>query len=112
MPEKEYPVTGVGIGLRRDLMTEVEAHRAPGIDFMEVAPENWINVGGFSRQTIQGIDRALPIHYPRSVPVAGQPCPTGRRPPAVDQAISGRARRSAATASTSVTAPMTATSTI
>ena len=46
MPEKKYPVSGVGIGLRRDLMTEVESHRAPGIDFMEVAPENWINVGG------------------------------------------------------------------
>lgn len=46
MHRNDYPVTGVGIGLRRDLLDEAERHDAAGIDFMEVAPENWINVGG------------------------------------------------------------------
>jgi len=39
-------VTGSGLGLRRDLLDELEANFSVDIDFMEVAPENWIGVGG------------------------------------------------------------------
>lgn len=43
---KEYPVHGAGLGLRRALLGPL-ANVSPGqIDFMEVAPENWIGVGG------------------------------------------------------------------
>lgn len=41
-----YPVTGAGLGLRRELMSELEANPSSNIDFMEVAPENWIGLGG------------------------------------------------------------------
>lgn len=41
-----YSVNGAGLGLRRDLMTELEATPSRDIDFMEVAPENWIGIGG------------------------------------------------------------------
>lgn len=43
----DFPVLGAGLGLRRgQLMDEIEqAHDLP-IDFMEVAPENWIPMGG------------------------------------------------------------------
>ncbi len=37
---------GAGLGLRRALLNEVLAQEPAGIDFVEVAPENWINVGG------------------------------------------------------------------
>lgn len=41
-----YPVNGVGLGLRRSMMGELMADPPWDVDFMEVAPENWIGVGG------------------------------------------------------------------
>ena len=48
MSEKssQYPVSGAGLGLRRPIANELMADPPADIDFMEVAPENWINVGG------------------------------------------------------------------
>lgn len=40
------PIAGAGLGLRRGLLTPLEAVAPGAIDFMEVAPENWIGVGG------------------------------------------------------------------
>ncbi|MZR61559.1 DUF692 domain-containing protein [Alcanivorax sp. DP30] len=40
------PVSGVGLGLRRALMGPLSRTESPPIDFMEVAPENWIPMGG------------------------------------------------------------------
>lgn len=40
-----YPVAGKGLGLRRALMGPLEDHGTTA-DFMEVAPENWIDLGG------------------------------------------------------------------
>ena len=42
----QYPVSGVGLGLRRGLLDKLMANPPADIDFMEVAPENWIGVGG------------------------------------------------------------------
>lgn len=44
--QDHYPVSGVGLGLRRSMMDELMADPPWGVDFMEVAPENWIGVGG------------------------------------------------------------------
>jgi uncharacterized protein (UPF0276 family) len=44
--EQQYPVSGSGLGLRRGLMNKLMADPPEEVDFMEVAPENWINVGG------------------------------------------------------------------
>ncbi len=41
-----YPVSGAGLGLRRGLIPELLEHGTAGIDFFELAPENWIGVGG------------------------------------------------------------------
>jgi hypothetical protein len=41
-----YPVSGAGLGLRRGLMDQMMADPPTDVDFMEVAPENWIHVGG------------------------------------------------------------------
>jgi uncharacterized protein (UPF0276 family) len=48
MAEKEsrYPVSGAGLGLRRGLIDKLMAEEPVDVDFMEVAPENWIGVGG------------------------------------------------------------------
>ncbi|MEM9386954.1 MAG: DUF692 domain-containing protein [Pseudomonadota bacterium] len=42
---RRYPVAGAGLGLRRDFLTKAMA-TPPTVDFMEVAPENWVGVGG------------------------------------------------------------------
>lgn len=44
--DKDYKVHGAGLGLRRDSMKQLLQTPAPQIGFMEVAPENWIGVGG------------------------------------------------------------------
>ncbi|AZN34294.1 MULTISPECIES: DUF692 domain-containing protein [Pseudoalteromonas] len=41
----------VGLGLRREMLDELLAHTPKQIDFMEVAPENWLKLGGrFKKQ--------------------------------------------------------------
>lgn len=42
----KYPVQGAGLGLRRGLIDQLMANPPDAVDFMEVAPENWIRVGG------------------------------------------------------------------
>ena len=42
----QYPVNGAGLGLRRALVDKLMAEPPVDVDFMEVAPENWIHVGG------------------------------------------------------------------
>lgn len=39
-------ITGAGLGLRRDFLNEYDALDQSDVDFMEVAPENWIPYGG------------------------------------------------------------------
>ncbi len=43
---KTYAVDGVGLGLRRGMLDTLREHPESDVDFMEVAPENWIGVGG------------------------------------------------------------------
>jgi uncharacterized protein len=55
-----FPVTGAGIGLRRSLLDEFLSQDSIPVDFMEVAPENWIGLGGrFGKQF-----RAFTERYP------------------------------------------------
>jgi uncharacterized protein (UPF0276 family) len=44
--ESQYPVQGAGLGLRRPLADKLMADPPTDVDFMEIAPENWIHVGG------------------------------------------------------------------
>ncbi|WP_018693173.1 HvfB family MNIO-type RiPP peptide maturase [Algicola sagamiensis] len=44
-------LNGVGLGLRREMLDEMLEHCPEAINFLEVAPENWIKLGGkFGRQ--------------------------------------------------------------
>lgn len=57
---EQHNLTGAGLGLRRALLSPLADHLPSQISFLEVAPENWINVGGkFSRRF-----RELLSHYP------------------------------------------------
>ena len=42
----QYPVQGAGLGLRRSLCEPLSSVSLEQVQFLEVAPENWINVGG------------------------------------------------------------------
>ena len=39
-------LNGAGLGLRRPLLTDILQHPPENVDFYEIAPENWITIGG------------------------------------------------------------------
>ena len=41
-----FPVYGAGLGLRRSMLDTLSELTSDDLDFMEIAPENWIGVGG------------------------------------------------------------------
>ena len=45
-PTSKHPVSGAGLGLRRPIADQLKVVPDGAIDFMEIAPENWIHVGG------------------------------------------------------------------
>ena len=56
-----YPVQGAGLGLRRALIGSL-ADAIPGqIDFMEIAPENWIDVGGRYGRLFHRVSEQVPL---------------------------------------------------
>jgi uncharacterized protein (UPF0276 family) len=57
---QRYPVTGAGLGLRRGLVEPLLRADPGQADFLEVAPENWIGVGGRLGRRL----RALTERYP------------------------------------------------
>ena len=56
-----YPVTGSGLGLRRDLLNELEENFPAEIEFMEVAPENWIGIGGRLGKRFRAFTEKVPF---------------------------------------------------
>ena len=51
MSSSHYKLEGSGLGLRRSMLGSLAEANPSEIDFMEVAPENWIGVGGsFGKQ--------------------------------------------------------------
>jgi uncharacterized protein (UPF0276 family) len=60
MNQMSYPVHGAGLGLKRAFMGSLVDQPSDTIDFLEIAPENWIGVGGaYGRQL-----RSLTERYP------------------------------------------------
>ena len=54
-----YPVSGAGLGLRRPLADKLKDVAVGEIDFMEIAPENWIHVGGAMGKKLSSRTAAL-----------------------------------------------------
>lgn len=46
MREKGYPVSGAGFGYRRCMTDSLQSIDSAKVDFLEVAPENWMGLGG------------------------------------------------------------------
>ena len=64
-------MTGAGLGLRRSLL-EALSSADKAFDFIEVAPENWINVGGrFGRQLREYTERYPLLCHGLSLSIAG-----------------------------------------
>ncbi len=60
MPEAVTEIRGAGLGLRRALLGPLLSAQPGSVDFLEVAPENWLGVGGrYGRQF-----RELAERYP------------------------------------------------
>ena len=59
---KSYPVNGAGLGFRRGkLMEELEESLPGSIDFMEVAPENWIPMGKSLTKRLRAFTEKIPF---------------------------------------------------
>ena len=65
---KKSPVApqGAGLGLRRALLGPLQQHLAhagsdAGIDFLEIAPENWIGVGGKAGRALRALTERHPF---------------------------------------------------
>ena len=56
-----YPVQGAGLGLRRAFIGSLADEIPSQIDFMEVAPENWIDVGGGLGRQFRKITEQIPM---------------------------------------------------
>tara|TARA_R110002073_G_scaffold25832_2_gene85249 strand:- start:113740 stop:114639 length:900 start_codon:yes stop_codon:yes gene_type:complete len=56
-----FPVEGVGLGLRRALMGPLSAAPSVPIDFLEVAPENWIPMGGSLGKQFRAFSERFPM---------------------------------------------------
>lgn len=72
MPETERVLRGAGLGLRRALLGPLQTMDSAAVDFMEVAPENWIGVGGrFGRQFRQLAERYPIVLHGLSLDIGG-----------------------------------------
>jgi uncharacterized protein (UPF0276 family) len=61
MNPENYPVQGAGLGLRRALMSPLSSVTTDQVSFMEVAPENWIRVGGRLGQQFRSFTERFPF---------------------------------------------------
>lgn len=56
------PVPGrIGLGLRREFIGDLIASPTPAIDFVEIAPENWLALGGRYRAQLRAVAERYPI---------------------------------------------------
>lgn len=61
MSLRTLPARAVGLGLRRALLGDLRAAAAGTVDFLEVAPENWIGVGGALGDAFEDLASRYPV---------------------------------------------------
>lgn len=52
---------GAGLGFRRELLPQLDAGVPPAVDFFELAPENWIGMGGRSARQLRAYTERHPF---------------------------------------------------
>ena len=81
-----YPVTGAGLGFRMDLIDQMRANPPRQVDFMEIAPENWIRVGGARGKYLREFTERYPfVGHGLSLSIGG--------PDALDETFLHKLRR-------------------
>ncbi len=71
MPDLPRP-TGAGLGFRRDLIAALKSEVPQAIDFFELAPENWIDMGGrYARDLRQFTERHTFVCHGLSLSLGG-----------------------------------------
>jgi uncharacterized protein (UPF0276 family) len=53
--------TGAGLGFRRELLPALKTHVPDAIDFFELAPENWIDMGGAHGRDLRAFTERYPF---------------------------------------------------
>lgn len=72
MSSRSFPVHGAGLGLRRSMLSSLTDQATQSVDFWEVAPENWIGVGGrYGHQFRQLTERFPFICHGLSLSIGG-----------------------------------------
>jgi hypothetical protein len=61
MTTTSCPLQGAGLGLRRSFIDELDKLGETNIDFMEVAPENWIEMGGANGRKFTAMAERYPM---------------------------------------------------
>jgi len=61
MNRPDFPVSGAGLGYRYELIEPLAADPPDQVDFMELAPENWIGIGGFRARRLREITERYPF---------------------------------------------------
>ncbi len=54
-------LTGAGLGFRRELLPALKTHVPEAIQFFEIAPENWIDMGGAYGRTLRSFTERYPF---------------------------------------------------
>jgi len=57
----DCPVSGAGLGLRRCFLEALSASIPNGVDFFELAPENWMRVGGSLGKSLRSLTKQAPF---------------------------------------------------
>jgi uncharacterized protein len=60
-PGAAHGISGAGLGLRRALFDALDSADLSAIDFMEVAPENWMRVGGRLGRRFRSFSERFPM---------------------------------------------------
>ena len=86
MPVLTPGVTGAGLGFRRELISALKTHVPAAIDFFEIAPENWIGLGGaLGRDLCEFMERYPFVCHGLSLSI-GSPAP-------LDEVLLGKIRQ-------------------
>lgn len=54
-------LTGAGLGFRRELLSALKTHVPKAVHFFEIAPENWIDMGGAYARDLRGFTERYPF---------------------------------------------------
>jgi hypothetical protein len=57
----QFPVNGAGLGLRRVMLDSLQQSVPPAINFFEIAPENWMTLGGKMAKQFRALTERHPF---------------------------------------------------